>query len=140
MTTDELLHLLDVRSIKPTANRLLILRSMVEAGCALSQREVEDRLPTLDKSVVSRTIHLFLSQKLIHTIVDDTGSVKYAVCEVHCNCEVYEQHTHFTCARCGRTFCLEDIRAPMVCLPEGFSLHSINYVVKGICADCNQKT
>lgn len=136
---DKILDLLRLRGIKPTANRISILRDMLEAGCAYSQRELEDRLSSLDKSVISRTIHLFLSHKLIHPIVDGSGSIKYAVCEAQCNCEVYEQHTHFSCTVCGKTFCLEDISAPMVQLPEGFTFSSINYVIKGICADCHSK-
>ena len=56
------------RDIKPTAIRLLILKSMMEAGRAVSQLDLETLLDTVDKSTISRTITLFLSHHLIHSI------------------------------------------------------------------------
>ena len=66
------------RDIKPTAIRLLILKSMMEAGRAVSQLDLETLLDTVDKSTISRTITLFLSHHLIHSIDDGSGSWKYA--------------------------------------------------------------
>ena len=43
------------RDIKPTAIRLLILKSMMEAGRAVSQLDLETLLDTVDKSTISRT-------------------------------------------------------------------------------------
>ena len=74
------------RDIKPTAIRLLILKSMMEAGRAVSQLDLETLLDTVDKSTISRTITLFLSHHLIHSIDDGSGSWKYAVCDDSCNC------------------------------------------------------
>ena len=34
------------------------------------------------------------------------------------------------------TFCFPSIHIPVVDLPEGFRLHSINYMVKGVCREC----
>ena len=73
------------RDIKPTAIRLLILKSMMEAGRAVSQLDLETLLDTVDKSTISRTITLFLSHHLIHSIDDGSGSWKYAVCDDSCN-------------------------------------------------------
>ena len=42
------------RDIKPTAIRLLILKSMMEAGRAVSQLDLETLLDTVDKSTISR--------------------------------------------------------------------------------------
>lgn len=138
MNTSRLVHLLENRDIRPTANRLLILHTMLESKRALSQRELEDALNTLDKSSISRSIHLFIEHKLIHSI-DDGGAIKYAVCEEECNCEIYQQHTHFSCTVCGGVFCFEHIGVPVVSLPPGFSIESINYVIKGVCDKCRKK-
>ena len=94
------------RDIKPTAIRLLILKSMMEAGRAVSQLDLETLLDTVDKSTISRTITLFLSHHLIHSIDDGSGSWKYAVCDDACNCVLKDLHSHFYCERCHRTFCL----------------------------------
>ena len=101
---------LERRDIKPTAIRLLILKNMLEVGRAVSLLDLETLLDTVDKSTISRTIALFLSHHLIHS--------------------------HFYCEKCHRTFCLEGTHIPVIDLPKGFTLHSINYVLKGICPEC----
>ena len=52
------------------------------------------------------------------------------------NCVVQDLHSHFYCEKCHRTFCLEGTHIPVIDLPKGFTLHSINYVLKGICPEC----
>ena len=93
-------------------------------------------LDTVDKSTIFRTLTLFLSHHLIHSIDDGTGSFKYAVCSDSCSCDVSDLHTHFHCEKCNKTFCFTNIPTPVVKLPQGFTLNSINYVLKGICPDC----
>lgn len=127
---------LQLRGIKPTANRLLILRTMMQLDRAVSLLDLETELQTVDKSTIFRTITLFLGHHLIHGVDDGTGSLKYAVCSNDCDCSVDEQHTHFYCEQCHRTFCLKSIHVPIVQLPEGFSVRSVNYVMKGLCAEC----
>lgn len=127
------------REIKPTASRLLILREMMRGDEAVSLPDLERYLPTVDKSTISRTLSLFLLHRLIHAIDDGSGALKYAVCDDGCDCSVDEEHTHFYCENCHRTFCLKHIAVPVVPLPEGFSIHSINYVLKGLCPECAEK-
>ena len=81
---------LERRDIKPTAIRLLILKNMLEVGRAVSLLDLETLLDTVDKSTISRTIALFLSHHLIHSIDDGSGSLKYAVCDNSCNCVVQD--------------------------------------------------
>ena len=130
------LDLLALRAIQPTAIRLLVLKAMLGAGRSVSLSDLEDMLDTVDKSTIYRTLTLFLSHHLIHSIDDGTGSFKYAVCDASCMCEVSDLHTHFHCMKCNRTFCFTNIPTPVVSLPEGFSVDSVNYVLKGLCPDC----
>ena len=130
---------LALREIKPTAMRLLILRTMMRGNEAVSMADIERYLPTVDKSTISRTLSLFLFHRLIHCIDDGSGSVKYAVCDDDCDCAVKDEHTHFYCEECHRTFCLNHIHVPVVTLPDGFSLNSVNYVLKGLCPECADK-
>ena len=130
---------LRLRGIKPTAMRLLILRTMFRGDEAVSLPQLERMLPTVDKSTISRTLSLFLLHRLIHAIDDGSGSLKYNVCGDDCDCSLEDEHTHFYCERCHRTFCLKRIHVPLVNLPDGFVLGSINYVVKGLCPECAAK-
>ena len=91
----------------------------------------------VDKSTLFRTLTLFLAHHLVHGIDDGTGSLKYALCSSDCDCEIDDLHTHFYCTHCRRTFCLRGVAVPQVGLPDGFSAETINFVIKGICADCS---
>lgn len=133
------LDLLAEREIQPTAIRILVLQAMMQANRSVSLLDLENMLDTVDKSSIFRTITLFLSHHLIHSIDDGTGSFKYAVCSSHCDCEVNDLHTHFHCEGCNKTFCFTNIPTPVVNLPQGFTLSSINYVLKGFCPDCAAK-
>lgn len=135
---DEQIYLqqLERRGIKPTAMRLLILKTMMHRRDAFSLLDLENELDTADKSTIYRTIMLFLAHHLIHAIDDGSGSLKYAVCSTDCDCDIDDLHTHFYCEKCHRTFCLKSIHVPMVTLPPGFTVHDINYVLKGLCAEC----
>jgi len=130
---------LEHRDIKPTAMRLLILRAMMRGDETVSLPEMERLLPIVDKSTISRTLSLFLLHRLVHAVDDGSGALKYAVCADDCDCSIEDEHTHFYCEHCHRTFCLTHIAVPVVALPPGFSLSSINYVLKGVCPECAEK-
>lgn len=127
-------------SIRATAIRLLILQQMRRSDEALSLSDLERLLPTIDKSTISRTLSLFLLQRLIHAIDDGSGSLKYALCDESLSHTATSEHTHFHCEHCHRTFCLKRIAAPVVPLPNGFQLYSMNYVLKGLCPRCSTQT
>jgi len=145
MELPDLEKVLAQRDIKPTALRLLILQTMMRADCAVSLTDLEARLGTVDKSTIFRTLTLFLAHHLVHQVDDGSGHTKYAVCEEHCRCgedrhrNLADLHPHFYCERCHRTYCLRGQPIPQVVLPEGFHLHSANYVLKGLCPDCRRK-
>lgn len=129
---------LSLREIKPTAMRILILKTMLKMQRAVSLTDLENELDSVDKSTIFRTVTLFLSRHLIHGVDDGSGALKYAVCSDSCNCSMEDQHSHFYCEQCRRTFCFRHIHVPLVGLPEGFVVHSINYVLKGICPACRK--
>ena len=109
---------------------------MMSIPCAVSLADLEEELDTVDKSTIFRAITLFHAHHLIHCIDDGSGALKYAVCSDDCDCSVSDLHSHFYCERCHRTFCFENIHVPVVNLPDGFTVSSVNYVLKGVCPAC----
>lgn len=137
METNEIYALrLEKKGVKPTAVRILVLKAMLESPCALSLIELETLLGTVNRSTIFRTLNHFLAHHVVHDIEDGSGSLKYEVCPDEDTCTVDDMHTHFYCEVCHRTFCFPYIHIPVVDLPEGFRLHSINYMVKGVCREC----
>ena len=125
------------RNIKPTAMRELVLGILSEQKMAISLSDLEQNFHKSDKVTLYRTLKTFEERKLIHSIDDGTGAIKYALCKESCQCHPEDLHIHFFCTKCQHTFCLNDNPIPTINLPVNFSLGTINMVVKGVCADCN---
>lgn len=125
------------RNIRPTAMRELVLDILTEQTAAISLSDLEQNFHKSDKVTLYRTLKTFEEKKLIHSIDDGTGAVKYALCKESCQCHPEELHVHFLCLKCQHTFCLNDIPIPFIKLPVNFSIENINMVVKGVCTNCN---
>ena len=132
MEDKHLLEMMERHGVKPTANRIVIARALAEAGRPMSMTELE----TIDKSNVFRTLQACREAHLVH-VLDDTGDgVRYELCNRHHDDEDDDVHVHFYCEKCHRTFCLHDTPIPPVSIPEGYEMHSVSYLLKGICKDC----
>lgn len=130
------IELLQNRGVKPTAMRLLVLRSLIDSNEALTLRQLEEKLISADRSTIFRTLTLFEQQHLIHTINDGSGSMRYEICHSHHHNSHDDRHPHFRCLQCKRTICLLDQTIPPITLPKGYEVDQISYIVTGICPDC----
>ena len=136
MEEKHLLELMEHHGVKPTANRIVIARALAVAGRPMSMTELETELETIDKSNVFRTLQAFREAHLVH-VLDDTGDgVRYELCHRHHDDDDDDVHVHFYCEKCHRTYCLHYISIPPVSIPEGYEMHSVSYLLKGICKDC----
>lgn len=131
-------EILSNKGVKPTANRVLVLRTLMNEEKPVSLSELEDELPYMDKSSIFRTLNLFKEHHVTHEI-DDGTTLKYEACHSEHECSVSDMHTHFHCEVCQQTICLHDIQIPAVQLPEGYETQSINYMIKGVCPKCARK-
>lgn len=123
--------------IKPTAMRELVLNILIEQTTAISLSYLEQKFYKSDRVTLYRTLKTFEEKKLIHSIDDGSGAIKYALCKETCQCHPEDLHVHFFCVKCQSTFCLSDIPIPSINLPVNFSIENINMVVKGTCANCS---
>ncbi len=129
---------LQSKNIKPTAMRELVLRVLTEEKTAISLPELESKFENAEKTTLYRTLKTFEKHKLIHSIDDGSGTVRYALCSDSCVCDPEDLHVHFFCTKCKKTYCLNDIPVPAINLPVGFTLENVNMVVKGICSNCSK--
>lgn len=130
-------QLLVKAGVKPTANRLLVVRELLQTDVPMSLMEIEAALETMERSSVLRVLHLLLEHDVVHAIEDGRGVTKYEICHGESHCSVDDMHAHFYCEKCGRTFCFEDISAPVINIPSEFSIRSVNYMLKGLCPACS---
>ncbi len=136
MTDNRSEEMLQQHGIRPTANRVILLRALLAEPYPLSMHELAQRVQTIDKSVVSRTLALFRAQHLVHAFEDGSDQVKYEVCLSHDAYTDSDMHAHFYCKICHRTYCLWDVGLPDITVPPGFEAESVNFVIKGVCEKC----
>jgi Fur family ferric uptake transcriptional regulator len=136
MNAPQLLKEFDLRN---TQSRLEILQAFEDEHKALSQAEIEGHLTgQFDRVTVYRTLRTFLHKGILHKVLDDEGTPKYALCGDHCIQETHRhEHVHFKCVKCGNTTCLEQVMIPGVVLPAKYSIQEMNLLIQGVCGVCH---
>ena len=128
---------LELKNVKPTAMRQLVLDILSDQETAIGLPELEQKFARADRTTLYRTLKTFVQKKVIHSIDDGTGTIKYAICKDTCQCNPNELHVHFYCTKCERTTCLTDIPITDVKLPPNYETDTINMVIKGLCDRCS---
>lgn len=132
----ELEKKLEKKEVRPTAMRLLVLKTLQKQKAAVSLQDLESQFEKADSVTLYRTLKTFEEKGIIHSIEDGTGATKYALCQEGCECSLEDMHVHFYCNNCKNTFCLPKHSIPEIDLPEGFLPMETKLLVKGICNDC----
>ena len=70
MNTENDSIILERKGVRPTANRILILRTMLAADHPVSLPELEDIMETMDKSSIFRVLNVFVKHHVAHEIED----------------------------------------------------------------------
>lgn len=139
MNSQDMINRLESKGIRPTANRILVMKALMGEQNPQSLSNLERKMVSMDKSSIFRTLTLFLEHDVVHAFEDGRGVLCYELCEEKGACDHHDGHIHFYCESCQRSFCMEDIHIPSFELPEGFYPHSISFVIKGECPDCRKK-
>ena len=139
MNSQDIISRLESKGIRPTANRILVMKTLMGEQNPQSLSNLERKMVSMDKSSIFRTLTLFLEHDVVHAFGDGRGVLCYELCEEKGACDHHDGHIHFYCKSCQRSFCMENIHIPSFELPEGFYPHSISFVIKGECPDCRKK-
>ena len=124
--------------LRSTPTRQEILHLFLKKDYALSHSDIESEIADdIDRVTVYRTLKTFFDKGLIHKVLDDGGSLKYALCTGACSeTEHQHEHVHFKCLQCGQTNCL-DVEIPNVKLPKGYKSKEVNLLIQGTCQNCS---
>src|SRR6187551_3224045 len=124
--------------LRSTPTRQEILHLFLKRTYALSHGDIEKEINNdFDRVTVYRTLKTFLDKGLIHKVLDDEGSLKYALCNDACTLTGHHHdHVHFKCVKCGQTNCLQ-VEVPPVKLPKGYKSKEVNLLIQGICDHCS---
>ncbi|MBC7868130.1 MAG: transcriptional repressor [Gloeobacteraceae cyanobacterium ES-bin-316] len=123
-----------------TESRKKILELFLDSEGALAHADIEKNTDVaFDRVTVYRTLQTFVEKGIIHQIPTTDNSILYALCRHNCQQGNHQDdHVHFICNNCDKTFCLDDVTVPSVKLPKGFAPSQAAMVVTGVCIDCKQ--
>jgi Fur family ferric uptake transcriptional regulator len=121
-----------------TASRTKILDLFLAAEGALAHADIEKNTDAAyDRVTVYRTLQTFVEKGIVHQIPTTDNSILYALCKQDCEeGHHHDNHVHFVCNQCEKTFCLDDVIVPEVKLPKGFTPVEASMIVAGVCIDC----
>ncbi len=139
--TNKAKSILAEAKIRETSIRVLVLREILACECAFTLIEMEERIPTMDRSTLCRTLNLFHSRGILHEV--DNGSGHKMYCRCVCSAR-HERQIHFTCLSCHKTYCIrslmkEDVDAFKIPHLDNFEVFGVSYVLKGLCPKCKNK-
>lgn len=132
--------ILKKNGLSVTESRMKILDLFYETEGALAHADIEKNTDAaFDRVTVYRTLQTFVEKGIIHQIPTTDNSILYALCKHNCQQGIHhDNHVHFICMNCDKTFCLDDVLVPEVKLPKGFLPAQAAMVVTGVCNDCKK--
>jgi Fur family transcriptional regulator, ferric uptake regulator len=121
---------------RATHHRIRTLAVLLAEECALTHREIEERLNVkeqLDRVTLYRVLEWMSKKNLVHKIAGDDRVWRFRV-----NTELHShQHAHFKCTQCAKVVCLDNFKMKLdPPLPLGYLFYNIELTVKGLCAEC----
>jgi Fur family ferric uptake transcriptional regulator len=139
MAKPEIEHILKESKLRLTPCRVAVLAYFKGSSHALSNAMIEEKLrQNFDRVTIYRTLKSFQDKGIIHRVLDDEGSPKYALCQLECDEHAHKHnHVHLKCLICGETNCIESVEIPTIQLPEGYSYTDADVLLQGICSDCS---
>ena len=131
-------EILKHHEVKKTLARIAIINALQTQKYPLSENDIKEFMSDMyDRVTFYRNIQTLTSAGIIHKIVADNTTIRYAL---NC-CEMGHKHlidhAHFFCETCHQVFCLEQVKIPMYNLPIGFTSSNCDIIIKGVCNKCN---
>jgi len=127
---------------RSTAARLAVLDILLASPRALTHTEIAatatERGSGLDRVTLYRVLDWLVEKGLAHKIAGEDRVWRFNALngETHDQARLHE-HAHFQCSRCGRLYCLDDLRPAFAfTLPPGFRCDHAELILRGRCPDC----
>jgi Fur family ferric uptake transcriptional regulator len=120
-----------------TKSRLMLLEVLENSALPLSERDIEEEMGrACDRTTIYRNLGTLVEKGLVQRILSD-NSVKYKLlCDSGREKKMHD-HVHFQCRICNRVVCLEDLKVRDYDLPKGYLKIENQFLIVGICKDCN---
>lgn len=106
---------------------------------ALSHQDIKNKIGNVcDRVTIYRVLDRLVEDGKAHKLTDMDGVFRFASSDEGCESDHEHHHIHFSCDKCKKITCLDDI-VPEFKLPRGFVMHKSNFTVAGLCPLCSSK-
>ncbi|TCZ63415.1 Fur family transcriptional regulator [Flaviaesturariibacter aridisoli] len=137
-TEARIAEILRRKTLSITDSRKKILSIFLAHPDALAHGDIEKKAgEKFDRVTVYRTLQTFVDKGILHTIPTADNSVLYALCKDCDEGHHHDDHVHFICNNCHKTYCLDGVVTPRINLHEGYRASSVQVLMHGICRECN---
>ncbi len=129
---------------RPTPARLAVLDILLATPRALTHTEIataaREAGSELDRVTLYRVLDWLVEKTLAHKIAGEDRVWRFNAMgpDNHGQAGAHE-HAHFQCSRCGRLYCLDELRPVFAfSLPPGFRCDHAELILRGLCPDCGE--
>jgi Fe2+ or Zn2+ uptake regulation protein len=129
----ETANLLKTHEIKPSLTRMMILDYLAASKTHPNVDEIyqalQPKIPTLSKTTVYNTLHLFISKSLARSVLLQDNEQRFDLAS--------HPHAHFQCNVCHQVFDADFV--PDLDLAKSLSKHKIediSLLLLGVCENC----
>jgi Fur family ferric uptake transcriptional regulator len=132
-------ELLKRHRLSSTTIREDMLKVFIESRSPISMNELKEKMKRdCDRVTLYRNLKSFTKKGILHEVYLDKQESRFVLPENILNPEMeYAEHLHFKCTKCDMVKCLTDQEIMDIALPEGFKMLEANFVVFGLCDNCN---
>lgn len=127
---------------RPTAARLAVLDILLATPTALTHADVAAAARKagveMDRVTLYRVLDWLVEKGLAHKIAGEDRVWRFnAMARDGLVQAGAHEHAHFQCSRCGRLYCLDELRPVFAfSLPPGFRCDHAELTLRGLCPDC----
>ena len=131
--------ILKQHGLKKTDARVRALEFLKSKDAAVSHNDLELAMgKETDRVTLYRILNTFEEKGIIHAIFGQKSGTQYALCHDCSEHHHTDNHMHFNCSNCHKTFCIEHVHIPTPNLPTGFAIKSLHLTADGICLECSK--
>lgn len=132
--------LLHHHELKKTPVRLGIINALQQSEKPLAESDIKEVLGDIyDRVTFYRSIQTLILSGIVHRIVADNTTIRYALKYSADGNKRKTDHAHFFCRHCNAVICLNDVNSHKYKVPEGFVAEHCEVIIKGLCNKCSGK-
>ncbi|MFC2088009.1 Fur family transcriptional regulator [Calditrichota bacterium] len=137
ISTENLKNILESKNVKPSFQRLSVLRyimnHMNHPSAETIYNNLVQEIPTLSKTTIYNTLNLLAAKNIITALTISDTEVRYDYKK--------SEHAHFQCINCKQIYDVENQEISNNRIIDGHKIMDTQIHYKGICTNCfNQKT